>query len=353
VRRDAIHPVARRRAFTLAEMVVALVVAAVVLLAAQSAILMASKAVPTADSPPVARVTGAAGLGRLLAEVSTARTITAAEPGRVTFTVADRDADGLDEKIEYSWSGTPGDPVSRTENDGPSEDVIPGTQDCVLSFDTESVQDQTVFNTSAETVLSSYSGLLSLGSFTVTNKNCIAQQFTPSLPSDATGFIVTRATLKLAASGAATGTGVVRLLTAWGGVPTTRVVDGTPVLESGLASSFQSVTVSFSGGVVLPAGTPLALVVQCDAVSPPCDVQQCTLSVSLSGQSVLTSTDGGQTWGTQSLKMLPYVLYGKVITPDTSKTITRVTNVRCAVRAGKTGVLAQGNAELLNRPVAP
>ena len=344
-----------RRAFTLAEMAVALVVTAVVLLAAQSAVLLASKAVPDADSAQVLRVRAADGMQRMLAELSVAKTLKHASEHRVSFTVQDRDADGVDETITYSWSGTKGDAIVRTGVDGATETVVPGVQGLALAYDTSTAQDPTAFVTSPETTLASGSGLLGLGSSSVTFVANIAQVFTPSLPADAVSFTATRASVSLKANGAATGTSVVRLRTAWNNTPTTATVDAASVLESSLSTlSFQTVLVTFPGAVPLTPGTPLALVVQCAAGSPSCTVQTSTLALAASGQNMLTSADGGQSWSSAALQMMPYTLYGTVTTLDKSRTVTRCMNVRCSIAAGPLGAARVcGNARVLNEPVMP
>ncbi len=344
-----------RRAFTLAEMAVALVVTAVVLLAAQSAVLLASKAVPDSDSAQVLRVRAADGMQRMLAELAVAKTLKEASERAVSFTVQDRDADGVDETITYSWSGIKGDAIIRTGIDGATEAAVPGVQGLSLAYDTSTAQDPTAFVTSAETTLASGSGLLGLGSQGVTFLACISQVFTPSLPADAVSFTATRASVLLKANGTATGTSVVRLRTAWNNAPTTTTIDAASVLESSLSTlSFQAVLVTFPGAVPLAPGTPLALVVQCAAGSPSCTVQTGTLALASSGQNMLTSADGGQTWSSAALQMMPYTLYGTVTTLDKSRTVTRCMNVRCSIAAGQLGAARVcGNARTLNEPVMP
>ncbi len=344
----------RRRAFTLTEMVIALAVVAMVLLAAQSAVLLASKAVPQEGSAQVAATRAAEGVQRMLAELSAAKTLGTMESGRIAFTLEDQDADGHDEEIEYAWSGTPGDPLVRTACDGSSEVVVGHVQSLDLGYDTEKTQDPGAVVTTAETTLASCTNLLGLGSFEVKTNDAVAQHMTISLPADATGFIVTRASLYLRSSGSATGVTAVRLRTAWGGMPTGRVVDAASVAESGLNSSFRSVLVSFNGGVVLPPGTPVALAAECESGSPPCEVQLVTLAVALSGQSLLKSTNAGETWSAISLQQMPFTLYGKLTKLDTNATIERCTNVRCTIAAGSKGAASiDANASLLNRPEVP
>jgi hypothetical protein len=101
----------RANAFTLVEMVLSLAIAALLMGALASLMALTSRALPTGDVGA-----GAAAqrqrLAELADELSTAKDIQLGT-NKFRFTVADRTGDGVDESIEYAWSGVKGDPVQR------------------------------------------------------------------------------------------------------------------------------------------------------------------------------------------------------------------------------------------------
>ena len=342
----------RRRAFTLVEMVVALAVVAVLLIGAQSAVMVAARAVPDAKAPNAMLVREAAGLERMMGELAYAKTLVTASAARVVFTVADRTGDGADETIEYSWAGSKGAAVVRVMNGGTPESVVSSAEGLTFSYDCVDVADPTALVTGAETTLGSYAGL-GLGTTALTSSTLLGAVFTPAMPANAVRFTVTRAAIKLRQNGAATGTTLVQVRTAWNDRPTTKIVDQAAVLESALSTSYASIAVVFAGNAAIAAGSPIALVVQCGANANSCDVQTATLAVSLSGYTCATSTDTGVSWSSSGLKQLIFTVYGTVTTLDPTATVTRCTNVRCALSgAGGRGRLSSG-VHLFNEPRMP
>ena len=105
-----------RRAFTLAEVMISMVVVSIILGAIASVMRLATKQFASASSG-VSNVTkGTALLQQIIAEVAVAKTVTERTATAITFTVPDRNADGQDETIRYSWAGTAGNPLIRTYN---------------------------------------------------------------------------------------------------------------------------------------------------------------------------------------------------------------------------------------------
>jgi len=342
----------RRAAFTLVETVVALGVIAVVLLAAQSAVMIASRAVPDARSPTALTVRAGAGLERMMAELSYARTLVVTSASGVTFTVADRTGDLADETIAYAWAGK-GSPVVRVMNGGTPESVIEAADAFTLAYDVTTSADPAAFITGAEKTLGSCSGLLGLGNEDISSGHMSAACFTPSMPANAVSFTPTRATISIKSNGSTTGINLVQVRGSWDGQPTSRVFDQTTLLESALSTGYTNKTVTFSGSAAIPAGTPVALVVQLAANSPSATVQVCTLSLALGGYTYASSSDTGITWSTATLQQLNFTLYGTITTLDTSATITRCTTVRCALSTPGGRANLSSGTRILSEPRTP
>lgn len=334
-------------------MVVALAVTAVVLAAAQSAVMLAGRAVPDVRSPSYAAVRASAGLERLMSELSCAKTLVTASPTRVVFTVADRTGDGADDTIDYSWAGKKGDPVVRTMNGAGAEAVIASADTVALSYDTATASDAPVNVTGAETVLATYTGILGLGNQTIDDTHLAASCFTPNMPAGAVSFAVTRASLTMKSNSTPTGVNLIQIRGAANGLPTAKIYDQAVLLESALPTTQANKTVTFTGNVAIPAGSSIALAVACEANSPSGTVQTSSLSVSLAGYTYGTSSDAGITWTGTSFKQLYFTVYGTVTTQTAGAKITRCTNARCELSTpGGRATLAAGT-HLINEPKAP
>lgn len=109
-------PPSRRRAFTLVEVMVSMVVVSIIMGAIASVMRLATTQLD-ATSSGMSNVSKATSLlQQITAEVALAKTVTERTATAITFTVPDRNADGQDETIRYSWTGTAGNPLTRTYN---------------------------------------------------------------------------------------------------------------------------------------------------------------------------------------------------------------------------------------------
>jgi len=107
---------AASRAFTLVELVTAMAVASVLFLALGNAVYIATKALPSKDDPLTSSLQTVQALDQIAGEIESAVYVSQISPTSIAFTVADRDGDGIPERISYSWSGVAGDPLVRTYN---------------------------------------------------------------------------------------------------------------------------------------------------------------------------------------------------------------------------------------------
>jgi hypothetical protein len=113
----------QRVGFTLAELVVSLATATLLMAGMMSAILIATRSAKT--NPGTALVIdGSLALEDLVAELRDAVYFKQRSATVVSFTVPDRDSDGDVETIRYSWSGTLGDSLLREYNGGSAVAVV-------------------------------------------------------------------------------------------------------------------------------------------------------------------------------------------------------------------------------------
>lgn len=102
--------------FTLVELVTALAIASILFLALGNAVYIATKALPGKDDPAANSVVAARVMDQIASELEEAVHIRELTSSGVAFSVADRDGDGINERIGYSWSGNADDPLVRTYN---------------------------------------------------------------------------------------------------------------------------------------------------------------------------------------------------------------------------------------------
>ncbi len=194
-RTDFLH---HRLGFSLIEMVVSLAVVSVLLVGMTSAIVLASRALPSNDGPAAATVASAKALHQLRDELRGATELLNRTPTSVTLHLPDRDGDGRPEVITYAWAGNPGDPLTRAANGNAAVTVIDALDSFALAYPT--TDQDLVFPgppgpTSAEQLLSSFESedTSNTEDHRLGGDEWIGTFVDPALPSDATVWRVTRA----------------------------------------------------------------------------------------------------------------------------------------------------------------
>lgn len=108
----------KRSGYTLLELVVALMAAGALLVGLSSTIFIATQATDTSATATAAIIEGNGALTDLLANLEFAQSFSERTATVLTFTVADRDGDAVNETFRYAWSGVPGHPLTRQHNGG-------------------------------------------------------------------------------------------------------------------------------------------------------------------------------------------------------------------------------------------
>lgn len=127
---------ARRPGYTLTELVVGMTVSSVIMLAVTQTLFVASSISEDNDNRFKDICDGGGGLGQLVRELTTATSVISSTSRSITITVPDRDADSNPETISYTWSGTPNDPLIRTENSGAPATSARYVQDFDMQYGT-------------------------------------------------------------------------------------------------------------------------------------------------------------------------------------------------------------------------
>ena len=172
----------RRRppAFTMLELVVAMV-ASTFLLAGLGSVMFIARQVAYSPTAASRRTKTADIVSQISDELRYATIITQQTPQILEFVVADRNNDGTAERIRYEWSGTAGDPLRKTINGGAAVDVLTSVYDFNVTLDQNAKT--TTFTTttdSAETVLLSNANPSGVSGKNIDSSTQIAQPIYPA-----------------------------------------------------------------------------------------------------------------------------------------------------------------------------
>lgn len=323
----------------------------ILLLAANSAIVVAARAVPDGRGRSSSILSAARGMDQLAADIASASSVTQMTATSVTFNVPDRNGDGSAEQIMYSWTGYPGQPLMRKFN-GSSVSIVPGVTEFALAYDKRATAAATTYTESAEMLLYSYNPTTSLGDATVQSNSWFAQYFIPTLPASATSWRVTRVQLMVAKRSNAVGQTQVQLRTTSGTTPTSAVLEETALMESTLTSSYVWKDFNYTNLVTLPPSAGMCIVLKWISDTESCDTRYQTSGSTAANAVFLKSTDGGSTWTPQTGQSLLFYVYGKVKTPDPVVYTYNLRTINITLRgAGDTSARLNTSIRIQNEPL--
>ena len=122
------------RGFTLIELVVSMTIAAILMAAMVSAILITTRSIDDGTGTAARIVTSRSVTSRITSDLHFALDFSERTDKAVTFTVPDRDGDLVPETVRYAWSGVVGDPLTKEYNGGPAVVIAEDVQDLKLSY---------------------------------------------------------------------------------------------------------------------------------------------------------------------------------------------------------------------------
>ncbi len=321
------------RGFSLLELVLALGITGLIAGAMVSALMVVMRA--GADrQPDAAWRRGVEGAERLRVELPYATGFNELGARAIAFRVADRSGDAAEETIRYEWSGVAGAPLVRTIN-GVSETVVEAVQDFSLEYQVrEEVEVRPGPDVeSSERLLAAHApSLLGLGdrSFRVESGKYIAQKITPALPSDATGWSITRGKVVARSDELLLGsdTAWVQIRPMNGTRPGSRVLAQDTISEGllGLVWGTQNVTFGEVKGFAPTESAALVVAHKNGRLE---------VSYTREANGKFETDDSGATWEASSGETLIMEVYGRYTTAGPPVTTTRyfLTGVRLRVRA--------------------
>jgi len=316
------------------EVVTSLAISSILLVAIGSAMVLASRALPTADSTATATLTAANAVDKIAAELRFALQITERTSTALRFTIPDRDGDGNAEVIRYTWNGSPGAPLTRQYNSTAAVTLIDGVQSIDLNFEQQSVKESYPgpIVEEAETLLASHAPASYVSGEHYLNPFTGAGQFIkPALPVDAYQWKPTRIVFRAKRNSVLLPLGLVALKIHKAGadkLPAGSALTSGTIAESALSSSMNWVTVNLSGLTGLDPSENLAFLVE-NAINlgTAARVEYCAGS----GGSMLTASSGS--YSVNPSNSMRYFMYGQ-ISKATTRTLTRslVTSARIGLQ---------------------
>lgn len=248
---------ASRAGFTLIELVVASSIAAIVLGATASLIVVSSRALPDVRSPAWCQAEAWRAAAQLDDELREAVAVGAASSTSITFMIPDRDDDGKNEIITYAWNGKPGSALTRQMNSDPVENVCENVSSLSLTYSKASVSipEDGPNADGAEQLLYSYIGSSPSERTVRTSRSC-ALVFQPFLAADAASWRMTRAEVylrqKLPASGQLV-TSVYKATSAWAPPTVGAALASASTPEASLPATYAWYSINLPTGAISPA----------------------------------------------------------------------------------------------------
>lgn len=234
-------------AFTLIELLTAIVSASVVMAGLGASLVIASRAMPS-GTDALRETVGAAGVAdRVLSDAAHAIAFTRTAPTAIAFEVADRgDADDGPETLEYAWSGTPGEPLTVSIDGAAPISVADDVRWLTFAYDRHPLEtgsgDTVVESGTVASFEEPATGRAGLNQGLLTG-----QTFQPALGAGAVGWSIKRVRLSLERDGgllSLSSSAVVQLRpVAPDGAPTDEVLAQATVIGANVPTSPEWITV--------------------------------------------------------------------------------------------------------------
>lgn len=351
----------RATGFSLIEVVAGMGVVSVVFLTIGSSLVLVARALPH-DSPTQSLIRTASVMDEIVADLQLAISFQQRDARSVTFTVPDRTGDNVNEVIRYSWSGTAGDPLRRSINGGTDVVMLENvtTFDLTYKVQTRQIVTPTTYET-AEMILRSQSGFLSILNSNITSSRWAAQYVVPNLPSDAISWRPTRVELVMAANGDRDGRILVQLRPQDAAqCPADTVLEERELLESNLPqllglSWYVSLTFNFNQTQGLSPDMGVCIVVRNGSSnSSPVVTLAHGGILGLFGTNMISTNNSGGSW-TPELKSLEFYLYGRATRPgpDIVETKNNLLSINVRLRTANDVYENFAAVPILNRVEVP
>lgn len=181
-----------RRAFTLAEMATAMAVGGIVVTGLGSALMLSTRALPTAETLTGEDRRLARALDLIAEDLAAAVHLTELTTTALTLTHHDRTGNTAPETVRYAWSGTKGDPLTRADNAGKPFEIATDLEDLTITWTTQTIPEiyapRTVEKSAGD--LYAYTTTGGTTPYTLNATTYFSQIISPTLPAEATDWTI-------------------------------------------------------------------------------------------------------------------------------------------------------------------
>lgn len=342
-----------RSGFSLVELVLACALLAILLAAGRGAIGLAHKSARSRVVDLSVSLNSA--LNEMSSDVSCAVAVVQLTTTSIEITVPDRNADGADDFILYSWSGTPDAPLLRTINTGAPEVLVSALRSFSISSTQQAITVPVATGRVNERLVGGNATTSGLKTTTISASNFRAGSFVPSnLGTGATSWNLTRVRVMVRQSSPVVGSFAVQVQSTNAQAPSGVVLGEVSIAESDISSSYAWKEATFSGISNLSTVTPIAIVVkrQSPAIEP-CDLQATSSGGALvAGNAYFSSSTSGASWSAVAAEDMIYGVYGVPNSPAATTPATGLRSIRVSAES-TSGVSAHINVPVVNLPPMP
>ena len=332
--------------FTLPELVVAMALSTLIVVALQSSISLATRSVPRKNSVAQKDIAAARVFRQMETEVETCTRVLSLTSEEFTFLVPDRNGDGLGEKIRYAWPANPTIALTKTFNSEPTVTLLEG----LTAFSiTASSQPLTLkvngpFTASAETTLAASpnppNALSDLDFQKIVSSTVkVGQSLLPQSSGNEVVWRPTRLTMQLKSANSGSSVDVRLSPALQSGNPSSDRTssDQMTIPASSMSSSYTNVPFLTPNAPWIKTGSRCTLVV---SKSPA--ASSVTYAQKVYGQDFLYNSLSN--WNRSTSASMAYVLYGQRGTISYTETINfpyiQSVNFNCETATGRTPVYA-------------
>jgi prepilin-type N-terminal cleavage/methylation domain-containing protein len=347
----------RHRAFTMLEMMVAMVASAF-LLAGLGSIMFIARQIAYSPTAAARRAKTGDVINQISDELRYATVITQQSAQVLEFVVADRNNDGTAEKIRYEWSGVAGDPLVKTVNGATPVNVLTSIYAFGVTLQQKTKTTTLTTTTDSAEAFLGGAGSAVTGSYRdIDISNYCAIQITPAaltgLPANALSWNLTKFEFHGKQNGAPNETLTVQLRsTGDPDSPTSTIVGQTTMPESSISAAGGFNMVTFPNGIrnlVFSRTYQVAFLQQSGGGK----ALQLTNNDGVASTGVYESSDAGASWQYVTPRQYFGRVYGTFTTPGPSYNVIRnyVPCIRLALQSGdQTHARVDASIPLRNSP---
>lgn len=313
------------------------------------------------------RTVTALAMNRMRREIRHAITVAGLTANGIEFTHPDITGDDADDTIAYAWSGTTGDPLTRSLNGGTAQVLVSHCNDLTFQIEVGGQVDSVSAPTeTAEVLIASHDTYPdgyanTINESAVTSSKYVAQTFTPTYDG-AASFRITRVKMSLKKTDWwVWGTLTVGIHGAQDGTvdPSSSPIDEVDYSISNLSTGYLWEEFNFSDAIDLPVGAPFCLVVHTNKSSTYVRWESHELTSGTYDDGVIHSRSGdaGATWDTFGEYTVDarFFVYGVFDVPSGEITtvesgVLSLIHIHLESVEGDNVLVLDGATECLNQP---